>query len=67
MRGRTTIIVAHRLFTVTHANRIVVMNEGRIEDEGTHGDLMARCELYRVLYDSQFTDANEQVAGIVTG
>jgi len=54
-RGRTTLIVAHRFATVLAADRIVVMQAGRIQDSGTHTELMGRCELYRHLYTTQFT------------
>ncbi|MGA2265519.1 MAG: ABC transporter ATP-binding protein [Phycisphaerae bacterium] len=53
-RGRTTLIVAHRFATVLAAGRIVVMQAGRIQDSGTHDELMSRCELYRHLYATQF-------------
>jgi ABC-type multidrug transport system fused ATPase/permease subunit len=53
-RGRTTLVVAHRFATVLAADRIVVMQAGRIQDSGTHGELMNRCELYRHLYTTQF-------------
>jgi ATP-binding cassette subfamily B protein len=55
-RGRTTLIVAHRLATVKRADRIVVFQEGRIVAEGTHGALVAEGGLYARLARLQFTD-----------
>ncbi len=52
-QGRTTIIIAHRLSTIQFANRIVVMNAGRIVDSGAHRDLFDRCTLYRTLCETQ--------------
>jgi ATP-binding cassette, subfamily B, bacterial len=56
MRGRTTIIIAHRLATVLKADRIVVMDHGRIVAQGTHAELVRSSELYGRLAALQFTD-----------
>ena len=65
MQGRTTMVIAHRLSTVIKADRIVVMEEGRVIDSGLHKELMQRCELYQRLAALQFgeqeppTDASD--------
>jgi subfamily B ATP-binding cassette protein MsbA len=54
MKARTTLVIAHRLSTVQHADRLVVMNRGRIEEIGTHAELLKKGGLYTRLYQTQF-------------
>ncbi|HEX6202131.1 MAG TPA: ABC transporter ATP-binding protein, partial [Thermoanaerobaculia bacterium] len=54
MQGRTTLVIAHRLSTVQRADRIVVMDGGRIVESGSHGELIALGGSYKRLYDLQF-------------
>ncbi|HSJ52358.1 MAG TPA: ABC transporter ATP-binding protein [Anaerolineae bacterium] len=56
LRGRTAIIIAHRLSTIVNAGRICVVQAGRIVEQGTHQELLARGGLYRELYERQFLD-----------
>jgi ATP-binding cassette, subfamily B, bacterial MsbA len=56
MQGRTTIVIAHRLTTVHRADKIVVLDRGRVIDAGTHDELMSRGGIYRDLYELQFSD-----------
>jgi ABC-type multidrug transport system fused ATPase/permease subunit len=58
MKRRTVLVIAHRLSTVIRADRIVVMQKGRLLAEGTHRALLRACGLYRTLYDMQFQDRN---------
>ncbi len=53
MHGRTTIMVAHRLSTIQHADRIIVMHHGRIRESGTHQELLAQNGIYKKLYQLQ--------------
>jgi ABC-type bacteriocin/lantibiotic exporters, contain an N-terminal double-glycine peptidase domain len=64
VRDRTTIVIAHRLSTVRRANVIVVMAGGRIIEMGTHAELLASGGQYRRLYELQFADEEEELAGI---
>ncbi len=57
MEHRTVLVIAHRLSTVRKANRIVVMQEGEVVDQGPHDELLERGGLYRTLYRLQFADA----------
>jgi ATP-binding cassette subfamily B protein len=60
MEGRTTLVIAHRLATVRSADRILVMDQGRIVEEGTHEALLAHGGLYARLARLQFTGERER-------
>ena len=56
MQDRTTFVIAHRLSTIEHADRIIVMSEGRIVESGTHAELLAANGQYAALHRLQFRD-----------
>ncbi|MDQ2095587.1 ABC transporter ATP-binding protein [Rhodalgimonas zhirmunskyi] len=63
--GRTTIVIAHRLSTVRHADKIVVMERGTVVDQGPHAELMDRGGLYARLHDLQFRDSGPSADSVV--
>ena len=56
MKNRTVIVIAHRLSTVQNADKIVVINDGRIAEEGKHEELLKQNGAYAALYTMQFKD-----------
>lgn len=56
MYGRTSFVIAHRLSTIREADKIVVINDGRVQEQGTHSELLALGGMYAGLYNGQFTE-----------
>jgi ABC-type multidrug transport system fused ATPase/permease subunit len=69
LRGRTSIVIAHRLSTVRNADRIYVIDDGQIVEQGSHEELLAQDGLYRDLYERQFidTDFTRRASGSLRG
>ena len=61
MKSRTTFVIAHRLSTVEKASRILVMEDGRIVEQGSHAELLAAEGRYAQLYRKQFTESGAEI------
>jgi ATP-binding cassette subfamily B protein len=67
LSGRTSFVVAHRLSTIRHADRLLVINKGRIVESGTHDELLRQGDFYAELYREFARAASEEAAGIEAG
>ena len=65
MKGRTSIVIAQRLSTVKNADKIVVLKDGQVAEEGTHEQLYALDGEYRALYDLQFRDQEARNVDVI--
>jgi len=62
MKGRTTLVIAHRLSTIENADQVIVLGAGKVIEQGTHAELLARGEAYARLYHTQFEDQGKAEA-----
>jgi len=67
LQGRSTLIIAHRLSTVQRADRVLVIDHGRIIEEGSHANLLAREGVYSRLFRGQFREREEIVPPVIIG
>ena len=59
-KGRTAIVVAHRLSTIRNADKIIVISDGKIKEEGSHDELIRQNGAYKLLYDLQFKESDKE-------
>ena len=60
MKGRTTFIIAQRLSTIKNADKILVLEKGRVAEFGTHSELMAKTGIYKRMYETQFLEKSQE-------
>ena len=62
MQGRTTLIIAHRISTIKDADKIIIVDEGKVVDVGTHEELINRCTFYNDMVERQKLEEEIEVA-----
>ncbi len=62
MQGRTSFVIAHRLSTISSADLVIVIEKGRVVEQGTHEELLAKEGVYHRLYQSQFRSQSQPTA-----
>jgi subfamily B ATP-binding cassette protein MsbA len=66
IQGRTSVVIAHRLSTVINADKIIILQDGRVLDQGRHAELLQRCDLYKRLCELQFQMNGKNITSEVT-